>query len=258
MALRTVSWYLLYLGFVSSMEIPNKGENLELTNAEKVENLADFPYLGRMRVRTPPTRTKPPSYHICGSSLITENIMITAKHCVTLDTFYDGCIRESDCYVDFRDLNRDHYEQGQFRVPIINAFTKPGASDLAVIVLKHSVREHPDYSDGPALRPVKLATEEPRIGEMVVTAGWGQTGYGQGLSQQLRKLSLTVSSTSPLWVHTSVREDGLPHGQLTDPCKGDSGGPLVIWRNGEWEIVGTLKVGYSETRSLIVKQDPDH
>ena len=31
-------------------------------------------------------------------------------------------------------------------------------------------------------------------------------------------------------------------GRLTDPCKGDSGGPLAIKRNGEWELVGVLKV----------------
>ena len=42
-----------------------------------------------------------------------------------------------------------------------------------------------------------------------------------------------------LWLYTDIYDED---GRLIDPCKGDSGGPLAIKRNGEWELVGVLKV----------------
>ena len=51
-------------------------------------------------------------------------------------------------------------------------------SDLAVILMKHKVEEHPDYGMGAPLQPIRLATENPKIGDKVLTAGWGVTGTG--------------------------------------------------------------------------------
>ena len=51
--------------------------------------------------------------------------------------------------------------------------------------------------------------------------------------------TLMLSQVSGIWVYTdSYNEEG----NLADPCSGDSGGPLAIRRNGNWELVGVLKV----------------
>ena len=101
------------------------------------------------------------------------------------------------------------------------------------------VEEHPDYGLGVPLQPIRLATENPKIGDKVLTAGWGVTGYNEDVSDELRSLELTITSTADIWVYTDNYDE---EGRLTDTCKGDSGGPLAIRRNGVWEIVGVLFV----------------
>ena len=62
---------------------------------------------------------------------------------------------------------------------MLNNFNRAGiTSDLAVVKLKHKVEEHRDYSMGAPLQPIRLATENPKIGDKVMTAGWGVTGTG--------------------------------------------------------------------------------
>ena len=95
----------------------------------------------------------------------------------------------------FRDLvrGRSNHEPGQFNIPITDMFEHEGISDLAVVQLKHKVEEHEDYKLGPPLFPIKLATEEAKPGDSVVTAGWGLTGYNEGPSNELRSLELNVT-----------------------------------------------------------------
>ena len=143
-----------------------------------------------------------------------------------------------------RDLNRARFDVGEFRVSILDVFYKSGRSDLGLVQLKEKVHEHKDYDKGVPIVPVTLATVAPEPGDEVLTAGWGQTGFGEGFSDQLQKLTLRVTSVEKLFVKTGVTNKD---GEVTDPCDGDSGGPLLIRRQGSWEIVGTLQVNISLT-----------
>ena len=204
-----------------------------LVNGNIVRNVEDIPYLARISIKTGFA-----FYASCGASLISSQFLLTAKHCLT--SFDDECINEIDCVAHFRDLKtgRTDYEPGQFFIPITKVFYKEGiGSDLAVIKLKNKVEEHPEYSNGPALRPIRLATENPVIGEKCLTAGWGVIGYNEEASVELRSLELRVTSAVDNWVYTSNYDD---EGRLTD-TGGDAGGPLACWRDGVWEIVGVLK-----------------
>ena len=203
----------------------------EVVNGDIVTDPEELPFVCRIVIRGF-SRSQ-----FCGGSLISGDFLATAKHCV--DEFYDICVRIRDCYVTCRDLNREEHEIGQFRVSIIDVFLKPGRSDLALVKLKDPVQQHPDYGLGPPIAPVILASEEPKPGELVLTAGWGRTGYKEGPSKQLRRLELEVTSVDDLWVFTGVTNS---RGQLVDTCEGDSGGPLLVQREGQWHLVGTLKV----------------
>jgi len=103
---------------------------------------------------------------------------------------------------------------------------------------KHGVEEHEDYNLGAPLKPIQLAKEAPKAGEVVTTAGWGLTGYNERLSPELRSLNLTITSVMGIWLYTSNFDST---GRITDTCRGDSGGPLFIERNGQVELVGVLK-----------------
>ena len=89
------------------------------------------------------------------------------------------------------------HERGEFSIPIYNIFEKEGISDLVVVMLKHKVEEHKDYNLGVPLQPIRLATENPKPDEEVVTGGWGLTGYHEGLSEELRSLTLTITT---VWI----------------------------------------------------------
>ena len=164
-------------------------ESVELTNGNIVQTVEDFPFIARLKIKTGYA-----DYSICGAALVDSQFLITAKHC--LKKFYDQCIDETDCVAHFRDLARGptNHESGQFYIAITEIFEKAGVSDLAVVQLKHKVEEHNDYNKGPPLHPIKIATEEPKPGDKVVTAGWGLTGYNEDISEELRSLELTITT----------------------------------------------------------------
>ena len=46
-------------------------------------------------------------------------------------------------------------------------FERRGISDLVVVKLKHRVEEHEDYSLAAPLKPIQLAKEAPKTGEVL-------------------------------------------------------------------------------------------
>ena len=68
------------------------------------------------------------------------------------------------------------------------------------------MHEHLDYKKGPPLKHLNIAIEEPKPGDVAVTAvsiffpiatniskGWGLTGYNQSPGSPLRSVRLTVT-----------------------------------------------------------------
>ena len=215
--------------------------SFEVVNGDVVRSVAEMPYIVRISLRRGFG-----SSSFCGASLIDRNHLLTAKHClVSEEQFYENCILETDCVAHFRDLipGRNNFEEGQFTIPLVEASTRRGKSDLAVLKLKVPVEDHPEYGKGARLKPIRLARGGPLPGELALTAGWGLTGFQEGPSPQLRALKLTITEVSELWVYTASITDG----KITDTCKGDSGGPLVVKRGGEWQLVGVLQVGQTQS-----------
>ena len=193
-------------------------ENVEIVSGQIVEKVEDMPFIARIHLKTGPFTS---SY--CGATIIANQILLTAKHCLVS---FDFCIDELDCVAHFRDLvrGRDQHEKGQFYIPIVDIFERPGRSDLAVVKLKHGIEEHKDYPLGAKLASIKLAELPPKPGEVfkfmiifnflkrsrgvrlkvVQTGGWGLLGYNQGLSSELRSLNLTIT-TVPIYKPTTQK-----------------------------------------------------
>ena len=148
-------------------------KQLEIANGNIVERVEQMPYIVRLSLKESFSGKSR-----CGASLIAPQYLLSAKHC--FEKFWDQCLKPTDCLAYFRDLKpgRTNHEPGEFKIPIIRVYEKEGVSDLAVVKLKHPVEEHPDYKLGVPLQPIRLAAENPKPGDEVLTGGWGLTGKG--------------------------------------------------------------------------------
>ena len=138
-------------------------ESVELVNGNIVESVEEMPFIVRLRIKTGFG-----TWSICGASIIASQYLLTAKHCL-LPYFWDQCVNERDCVAHFRDFKVSglaSHEIGQFYIPIVEFFERRGLSDLVVVKLKHRVEEHEDYSLGVPLKPIQLAKEAPKAGEV--------------------------------------------------------------------------------------------
>ena len=190
--------------------------NFELVGGTEVTDIADYPFVAYIHVRNGIG-----SYVECGASLVAEEFLVSAVHCLT--SFYDWCYNPGQCFAQFRKLNKKVYREGEFKIDLLDVINGPGDSDLALIKLLTPVSKHPDYRKGLALRPVTLAIEPPEVGETVFTVGWGRTGFNEKTnmteeeSDQLLGLTLKVKSLDETLIYTEVTNDA---GEITDPCHG--------------------------------------
>ena len=151
----------------------------------------------------------------CGAAVIGDQWLISASHC--LENFHERCQDPGKCYAQFRKLNKGKFQEGEFRIDLLDVILGPGKSDLALVKLETKVSQHPKYHEGFPLQPVKLATEAPEVGETVYTAGWGRTGFNMGTSEQLKGLQLTANGSDHRYIYTLVRNEA---GKITDTCSG--------------------------------------
>ncbi|KAJ4451714.1 hypothetical protein ANN_03184, partial [Periplaneta americana] len=179
--------------------------------------------------------------HRCGASIISENWVLTAAHCV------DGISANN---VQFRAGSSIRGSGGSLHRasqlienPAFDYYTLD--SDVAV------ARVSTPFSYGNGVQPISLATSEPSAGEIATVTGWGTTSSGGSLPSQLQVVSLPIVSRA------ECNQDYSSYGGITDTmicaaeqqggkdsCQGDSGGPLVV--NGKQAGIVSWGVGCAE------------
>lgn len=207
-------------------------------------NDGDWPFIVALVYKGPPVSA---GFH-CGGSLIADNVVLTAAHCVDLastDTIdvYVG----SSSLIDFGDTGE---VVGVDKV-VIHEGWKSGSFDydIALLFLEHPVE----------LATVKLFPEsmEPELisGATLSLAGWGIYDNDiQQISTELLSADMIYATKEECESANSesVAEWELCAGNLEggkDACSGDSGGPLMVTLSGERYQVGIVSHGAAQCAS---------
>jgi len=200
----------------------------------------------------------------CGGTLINENHVITAAHCLPGRTTADTAVMIGD-----HDLNAPESAQRAYGVseifnhPLYNDDT--AQNDIAVLRLSVKVNTTM-YT--PACFPT-FTTGESLHGKNGTISGWGALEYNTGdypdTLQEAQDLvpivnrDTCVTDTEP-WIYDSDILPGMlcagGPGLGIDTCQGDSGGPLTNqFAPNRYQLVGVVSWGRSCAESYGVYSD---
>uniref|UniRef100_A0A1A9VA52 Peptidase S1 domain-containing protein n=1 Tax=Glossina austeni TaxID=7395 RepID=A0A1A9VA52_GLOAU len=172
----------------------------------------------------------------CGGSIISENIVVTAAHCL------QG-VKPSELQVR---LGSTYYNEGGLLVGVQalkyheKFDPKLVIYDIAIAKLDKSVEE------SSTVRYIELAKKVPKTGTSAVVSGWGTKCFlACDLSPVLMEVEVTFlerkDCASPTYLYGEKIKETMVCGYAKekDSCQGDSGGPFVA----EGKLVGVVSWG---------------
>lgn len=213
------------------------------------------------------------SVYVCGGTLIDNNHIITAAHCVKTYSGFDLRVRlggkfgtprmSEQCKLKLFlfllitewDVNHDVEFYPYVERDVISVHVHPEYyagtldNDLAILKLNQPV----DFSGTPHISPACLPdkfTDFTR--QRCWTTGWGKDNWDYGKYQNILK-EVDVPIIDQNTCQNQLRQTRLGYNYALNPgficaggeegkdaCKGDGGGPLVCERNGVWQVAGIV------------------
>ncbi|EDV31307.1 uncharacterized protein Dana_GF15291 [Drosophila ananassae] len=170
--------------------------------------------------------------HFCGGAIYSEDIVITAAHCV---------ISTHPAYLSVRVGSSDSNSGGQevriSRILVHEDYNdNTVANDVAVLRLESRLKL--DAS----VRAIPLAVSAPRTATSARVSGWGTIGYQKPQSSTLLATDVSIVDQEQCnrayggWIQNVMICASAPG---KDACQGDSGGPLV----SGGKLVGIVSFG---------------
>nr|XP_021546143.1 ovochymase-1 [Neomonachus schauinslandi] len=186
-------------------------------------------------------------HHCCGGSLIQEDLVVTAAHCLV--GLNEKQIKSLTVTAGQYSLSQkgEHEQKSPVSKIIIHPeYNRLGymSSDIALLYLKHKVEF------GTAVQPICLPHRDDKFeaGILCMTSGWCKISETSEYSNVLREVELAIMDDRmcnsvlkgmnfPLLGKTMMCAS-FPD-EEKDACQGDSGGPFVCRRDsGIWVLAG--------------------
>ncbi|XP_054728559.1 serine protease SP24D-like [Anastrepha obliqua] len=175
--------------------------------------------------------------HTCGGTIISEDFVVTAAHCV-----YSVAPAYLTILAGTTNRTADRVIKDVVKVIPHPNITANFDNDIALLKLNASLQ----LSD--LIQPITLAALEAPVGSQITISGWGRTNEGDPLSSQLlyNKFVTTISDadcTRAIGYDTS--KSGilcLSRGYGNGICDGDEGGPAVY--RGTLIGIASFQIGY--------------
>ncbi|KPJ09950.1 Serine protease easter [Papilio machaon] len=209
------------------------GSGLDRIIGGSIAALDEFPWLARIA-----TKRYDKLKYTCGGSLITQQFVVSAAHCVIDRKVVAVRLGEWDTETE-KDCNDDYCSDPPVDVMVVQVIVHPmydrrlHNGDISLLRLEKSI----NYTD--FIRPVCLpttefvASQDYVIGTTFTTAGWGLTELGTpSIIKQKVDLDtvpmdickVKMQHVNKMDVDKIICAGGKPG---KDTCNGDSGGPLT-------------------------------